>query len=29
MYEHPEPQVLPEEDYVPEWSGDEEGEALF
>lgn len=29
MYEHPEPSILPEEDYVPEWTGDEEGEALF
>lgn len=29
MYEHPEPQVLPEEDYAPEWPGDEEGEALI
>lgn len=28
MYEHPEPQVLPEEDYAPEWPGDEEGETF-
>lgn len=28
MYEHPEPSVLPEEDYAPEWPGDEEGEAF-
>ena len=29
MYEHPEPSILPEEDYVPDWDGDEEGEALI
>ena len=29
MYEHPEKSVLPEEDYVPDFFGDEEGEALF
>lgn len=29
MYEHPEPSVLPEEDYAPDEYGDEEGEAFF
>lgn len=29
MYEHPEQSVLPEEDYAPDWDGDEEGEALI
>jgi len=28
MYEHPEPSILPEEDYAPEEYGDEEGEAF-
>lgn len=28
MYEHPEPSVLPEEDYAPEEDGYEEGEAF-
>jgi hypothetical protein len=28
MYEHPEPSVLPEEDYAPEEYGDEEGETF-
>ena len=29
MYEHPEQSVLPEEDYAPDWNGDEEGEAFI
>lgn len=28
IYEHPEPSILPEEDYVPEMYEDEEGEVL-
>lgn len=29
MYEYPEQSVLPEEDYAPDWDGDEEGEAFI
>lgn len=28
MYEHPEPQILPEEDFAPEFDADEKGEVL-